>query len=81
MKTIIAQNPQYEISVVIPKNRAYLKIIGFWRNPEQVSSYLDDWEKAIAILRPGFTLLADVREMKIHPVLSATCMKRHKDWL
>lgn len=75
-KTIIAQTPQYELGVTKEKNRAYLRIIGFWRNPEQVEDYLDDWKKAIAMLQPGFTLLTDAREMKIHP---ATVRKVHEE--
>ena len=63
----IAQTPQYQISVQKEKNRAFLKINGFWRNAEQVSNYLTDWEKAVAELKPGFTLLTDATEMKIHP--------------
>ena len=64
----IAQTPQYQIDVQKEKNRAFLKINGFWRNPEQVSGYLSDWEKAVAELKPGFTLLTDATEMKIHPL-------------
>lgn len=67
MTTSIAQTPQYRLSVSKAKNRAYLTIIGFWRNPEEVSEYINDWKKAVAALNPGFTLLTDAREMKIHP--------------
>lgn len=67
MTTSIAQTPQYRLSVSKAKNRAYLTIIGFWRNPEEVSEYVSDWKKAVAALSPGFTLLTDAREMKIHP--------------
>lgn len=67
MKTIIAENPYYIISIAPDKNRAYLKIIGFWRNTEVVSSYLDDWKKALSSLQSGFTLLTDATEMKTHP--------------
>lgn len=63
----IAQTPQYELAVSTAKNRAYLKIIGFWRDPEQVPDYINDWKKTVAGLKPGFTLLTDAREMKIHP--------------
>lgn len=63
----IAQNPQYELAVSAAKNRAFLKIIGFWRAPEQVPDYIADWKRAVAALKPGFTLLTDAREMKIHP--------------
>lgn len=67
MTSTIAQTPQYKISVDKGKNRAYLTIVGFWRNPEEVPNYVSDWKKAVTMLRPGFTLLTDVREMKIHP--------------
>lgn len=63
----IASNPNYEILVSKSKNRAYLKIIGFWRSPQQVPDYIADWEKAVKELKSGFTLLTDVREMKIAP--------------
>lgn len=66
-KIPIASSPQYELIVSLKKNRAYLKIIGFWRNPEMVPNYLEDWKKAVSILSPGFTLLTDAREMVIHP--------------
>ncbi|WP_224997272.1 hypothetical protein [Cesiribacter sp. SM1] len=72
----IAKTPQYELSVSKEKNRAYLRIIGFWRNPEQVADYLKHWESAISALKPGFTLLTDAREMKIHP---ASVRKIHED--
>lgn len=63
----IAQNPQYELSIDKRKNRAYLKINGFWRNPEQVPDYINDWNKAVKELTKGFTLLTDATNMKIHP--------------
>lgn len=56
-KIFIAQTPQYEIYVDKAINRIYLKIIGFWRNPEQVPLYIDDWKKAIMAAGKGFTLL------------------------
>jgi predicted nuclease of restriction endonuclease-like RecB superfamily len=63
----IAKTPQYELTISKQKNRAYLKIVGFWRSPEEVSNYLSDWEKAVKELSRGFTLLTDATEMKIHP--------------
>ncbi|WNB17939.1 hypothetical protein [Marivirga arenosa] len=63
----IAENKQYSIKVDVSKNRAYLKIIGFWRNKEDIPGYLNDWDKAIGKLKTGFTLLTDATEMKIHP--------------
>jgi len=66
-KQKIADNKFYKIEVSPEKNRAYLKIIGFWRNPEVVPDYIKDWTKAVNLLTKGFTLLTDASEMKTHP--------------
>lgn len=63
----ISDNKYYIISVSPEKNRAYLKIIGFWRNPEAVPDYLKHWTAAVSKLKRGFTLLTDASEMKTHP--------------
>lgn len=63
----ICNNKHYTISVNPEKNRAYLKIIGFWRNPEAVPDYIADWKKAMSHVKKGFTLLTDASEMKTHP--------------
>ena len=63
----INKTKQYTISVSPAKNRAYLKIIGFWRGPEIVPDYIKDWTKAVSLLNKGFTLLTDATEMKTHP--------------
>ena len=65
MKTI-ANNKFYTLEVDPIKNRAFLKINGFWKLND-VPNYLDDWDKTISFLRKGFTLLTDAREMAIHP--------------
>lgn len=67
MKKTIVENKFYQLSLSISKNRAYLKIIGFWRNPEVVPEYITDWKKALSELNDGFTLLTDASEMKTHP--------------
>ena len=63
----INKTKQYTIAVSPVKNRAYLKIIGFWRGPEIVPDYIKDWTKAVSLLNKGFTLLTDASEMKTHP--------------
>lgn len=63
----IAKNDQYELSVDVSKNRAYLTINGYWRNVEQVSGYISDWRRAVNYLSDGFTLLTDASTMKTHP--------------
>ena len=57
----------YRISVAPEKNRAYLKILGFWRSTDVVPDYLNDWTKAMSMLKQSFTLLTDASEMKTHP--------------
>ncbi|RUA31869.1 MAG: hypothetical protein DSY77_12410 [Bacteroidetes bacterium] len=63
----IATNEQYSLKVDITRNRAFLKINGFWRNKEDIPGYLQDWDEAIYKLSKGFTLLTDATEMTIHP--------------
>jgi predicted nuclease of restriction endonuclease-like RecB superfamily len=63
----IGDNKFYTISVSTEKNRAYLKIIGFWRAPEQVPDYINQWISGVSKLKKGFTLLTDASEMKTHP--------------
>ena len=65
--TTIKDNKYYKIQISKEKNRAYLKIIGFWKNAEVVPDYLIDWTKATSALSKGFTLLTDASEMKTHP--------------
>lgn len=67
MRTTIADNKYYRIEASKEKNRAYLKIFGFWKNPDVVPEYLADWSKAAGMLVKGFTLLTDASEMKTHP--------------
>ena len=67
MPTVINDTKFYKISVSPEKNRAYLKILGFWRSAEAVPDYLKDWAKAASMLKKGFTLLTDASEMKTHP--------------
>ena len=63
----IAQNARYELRYNPTKNRLYLRIIGFWPTVAAVPEYLADWKEALALTKPGFTLVTDAREMVIHP--------------
>jgi len=66
MKEVV-KTVHYEIAVNEVKNRAYLKVIGFWRNADLVSGYVSDWRKTLTMLKPGFTLLTDLSTMITHP--------------
>jgi hypothetical protein len=63
----IARNGCYEIGFHPAKNRVYLTITGFWNDPSAVPFYRADWQKALARVQPGFTVLADATRMKTHP--------------
>lgn len=64
----IHEDKYYVISVDTLKNRAYLKVSGFWPSPDIAPHYLKDWEKACTYLKSGFTLLTDVREAKTYAI-------------
>jgi hypothetical protein len=66
-KRVTATNQHYELAIDQAKNRAYITIIGFWRSPQAVATYVPDLEKALTQLRARFTLLTDLRSMKTHP--------------
>jgi predicted nuclease of restriction endonuclease-like RecB superfamily len=63
----IRDNKYYKLIVSPEKNRAYLTIIGYWRNKDVVPDYLKDWATAVSSLKKGFTLLTDASQMKTHP--------------
>ena len=66
-KKVLTDNKHYLLAVNVEKNRAYLKIKGYWRNVDAVPQYVGDWKKAVGLLKRGFTLLTDATEMKTHP--------------
>ncbi|MFT2008264.1 hypothetical protein ACMA1I_06280 [Pontibacter sp. 13R65] len=64
----IARNQFYEFSYEPDKNRIHFRMLGYWKSPEVVPEYLKDWGKTLEMAKPGFTLIADVRDMITHPV-------------
>jgi hypothetical protein len=64
MRHTIAIRDQYRIDVDSTKNRMYYTMTGFWYDPADFPEYFADCDKAVAAVRPGFTLLADVRDFK-----------------
>jgi hypothetical protein len=65
--TRIRKNTCYELSYHAVKNRVYFNILGFWKDKKSVPDFLDDWDKALVLVAPGFTLLIDMRTMITHP--------------
>ena len=64
MKRMIVERELYRIEVDPDKNRMYYAASGFWRDPADFPGYFEDYGKAVAAVRPGFTVLTDVREFK-----------------
>lgn len=65
MKKLV-NNDKYEIAVDQKKNRVYFKIKGFWKDPSDIPNYIADWEMTLQHLKPHFTIVSDLREMKPH---------------
>ncbi|WP_192821417.1 hypothetical protein [Rufibacter sp. LB8] len=58
----IAQNFFYELAVDPVKNRIYFKVFGSWSKEKDVPLYVEHWKQALALVKPGFSLLSDIRE-------------------
>lgn len=65
--THIAQNKCYQLAYDESKNRVYYSILGFWKSAENIPDFLNDWDKVLQRVSPGFTLLVDLRTMITHP--------------
>jgi hypothetical protein len=59
----VVSNSYYEIAIDPAKNRIYLTIKGFWQTKDLVPHYVEDIGSAVARLKPGFTVLADLTRM------------------
>ncbi len=71
----IASNSYYDITVDTEKNRIHLTIKGFWQTKNLVPHYIDDLGEAAGLLKPGFSLLADLTRMvpPTHEVCDLHC--------
>lgn len=54
--------PNYQIRVNSTLNRMHLVLNGFWKSIDDVPAYCEDFGKALSRLKPGFTILADLRD-------------------
>ena len=61
-------NDFYEIGYDTSANRMYLRIKGFWKSPEEVPNFVHDIDTISNKLTNGFTLVADLRQMKTPPI-------------
>jgi hypothetical protein len=63
----LAQTEYYELAYDREKNRVHWKIKGYWPSVDAVPNFHADWGKAMAEVAQGFTILADLREMRPAP--------------
>ncbi len=63
----VTSNSYYEISVDAEKNRIFLTIKGFWQTEELVPGFIADIDAAARQVKPGFTALANLTQMKPPP--------------
>ncbi|WP_207431460.1 hypothetical protein [Sabulibacter ruber] len=64
----IANNGFYLFRVDPAKNTIYMAITGIWPGGEEIAQYLSHLKEALALVRPGFAVLADLREMEEAPM-------------
>lgn len=67
MRKELVKNEYYETFVDTEKNRLYSIYRGFWKSKSDFPDYIENTNRAMSFLRPGFTSLVDLREMKIPP--------------
>jgi len=63
----IDRPPFYKLAYDKHLNRVYFNMRGFWKSPEVVPHYLQDWFRALKQTEEGFSLLVDVSQMVTHP--------------
>ncbi|QHL87030.1 hypothetical protein GU926_06105 [Nibribacter ruber] len=75
----VTNTPLYELSVDSCKNRVYFNAKETLSNPDQVPDFIRDWEDALELVQPGFTLLADLSQVSyISQSLEALTMHVHR---
>ena len=59
--SLIAYRAQYLIRVEVERNRVLYERFEELTLATELPFYLSDWQRAISSLRPGFTVLCDLR--------------------
>jgi hypothetical protein len=67
-RELVADTEFYKLEVDSAANRSFSVYRGFWPDTEQFKkNYLADMTKLVSRLRPGFTTISDIRELKVPP--------------
>ncbi|MHA1315803.1 MAG: hypothetical protein ACTSRB_18000 [Candidatus Helarchaeota archaeon] len=60
-------NQYYSLEADPSKNRIYFSIIGYTPSVDAIPNFEEDWKKTVDEVKPGFTILGDLMNMKPHP--------------
>ncbi len=60
---LIAFRPEYQITVEPIRNRLFYKHYAELTHTAALPNYLPDWEQALEVMRPGFTILSDMTDL------------------
>lgn len=60
----LAKNSYYSIKVNQNKNRVYIRLSGIWDNQPEINEYLEDVKKYLQLVKPGFSVVSDIRELR-----------------
>jgi len=63
----VAKTDYYELNRDEAKNRAFFTFIGFWKDESVVPNFYNDCIKLLNSMKPGFTLLANLKNLKTPP--------------
>ena len=70
---LVALRSEYQISVDVAKNRVFYQNFEPMQNATFLTHYVGDWAAALAEVRPGFSILADLQVVnQANPNLLAT---------
>ncbi|MHA2271196.1 MAG: hypothetical protein ACXACI_04990 [Candidatus Hodarchaeales archaeon] len=60
-------NEYYSLQTNEAKNRIYFTLAGLTPSVDAIPNFEADWRDAVGDVKPGFTILGDLREMMPHP--------------
>ena len=58
---VIAARPEYQITVQCEENRLFYQNFGPMQQAISLPNYLEDWNRALSEVRPGFSILSDMQ--------------------
>lgn len=60
---LIAFRTEYQITVEPARNRTFYKHYAELTQANKLPDYQDNWQQALAVMQPGFTILSDMTDL------------------